>query len=224
VRQDKLSAYHAGGVLECIRQRIALSTSGRSSLAGGWHFRDYPIVESIGALQTHGCMGKRGKILPVPLHVSWTAKSGRSQHWASLPLAGRKTIANEIQTGSRVKLKSGGSDTRGSRWVRCSWFDDTKRMSQTFELEAVELTWIWAFCSTVQLRRRPAPVNTSSRRTGSGLGLCKSSTCWACHFVAFEKVQRTLNNRKALKLLTLARDCPHQVALPADARCAARAM
>ena len=58
-------------------------------------------------------------------------------------------MANEIQTGSLVKLKSGGpkmtvealfSDTRGSRWVRCSWFDDTKRMSQTFELEAVELT------------------------------------------------------------------------------------
>jgi uncharacterized protein YodC (DUF2158 family) len=48
-------------------------------------------------------------------------------------------MANEIQTGSLVKLKSGGpkmtvealSDTRGSRWVRCSWFDDTKRMSQT---------------------------------------------------------------------------------------------
>ena len=43
-------------------------------------------------------------------------------------------MANEIQTGSLVKLKSGGpkitvealSDTRGSRWVRCSWFDDTR--------------------------------------------------------------------------------------------------
>ena len=34
-----------------------------------------------------------------------------------------------------------------------------------------------SFCSAVQARRRTAPVNTSSRRTGSGSGLdlCKSS-------------------------------------------------
>jgi hypothetical protein len=30
------------------------------------------------------------------------------------------------------------------------------------------------------LRRRPAPVNTSSRRTGSGLGLCKSAVSDTC--------------------------------------------
>jgi uncharacterized protein YodC (DUF2158 family) len=62
---------------------------------------------------------------------------------------GRETMANEIKTGSVVKLKSGGSKmtveaiflgTRGTIWVRCSWFDDTKRISQTFDLDAVELT------------------------------------------------------------------------------------
>jgi uncharacterized protein YodC (DUF2158 family) len=58
-------------------------------------------------------------------------------------------MANEIKTGSLVKLKSGGSKmtveaiflgTSGTTWVRCSWFDDTKRISQTFDLDAVELT------------------------------------------------------------------------------------
>ncbi len=41
---------------------------------------------------------------------------------------------------------------------------------------------ISAFCSAVQARRRPVPVNTSSRRTGSpsGLDLCKSSVSGMC--------------------------------------------
>src|SRR4029077_11897997 len=39
---------------------------------------------------------------------------------------------------------------------------------------------ICAFCSAVQLRVRPVPVNTSNRRTGSGLDLCKSSVSDTC--------------------------------------------
>jgi uncharacterized protein YodC (DUF2158 family) len=55
-------------------------------------------------------------------------------------------VATEIKAGSVVKLKSGGPKMTveavffdgGSTCVRCSWFDDTKRISQAFELEAVE--------------------------------------------------------------------------------------
>src|SRR5262245_53678514 len=39
---------------------------------------------------------------------------------------------------------------------------------------------IRAFCPALQARRRPAPVNTSSRRTGSGLDLGKSSVSDMC--------------------------------------------
>jgi uncharacterized protein YodC (DUF2158 family) len=56
-------------------------------------------------------------------------------------------MADEIEIGSIVRLKSGGSnmtveaifsDHQGV-WVRCSWSDDTKRISRTFDLGAVEL-------------------------------------------------------------------------------------
>ena len=56
-------------------------------------------------------------------------------------------MANEIKAGGVVKLKSGGPkmtveavfrDAGGRMCVRCTWFDDTKRISQAFELEAVE--------------------------------------------------------------------------------------
>ena len=56
-------------------------------------------------------------------------------------------MADEIKIGSIVRLKSGGpnmtveaifSDHEGV-WVRCSWSDDTKRISRTFDLDAVEL-------------------------------------------------------------------------------------
>src|SRR5262245_7510370 len=39
---------------------------------------------------------------------------------------------------------------------------------------------IRAFCPALQARRRPAPVNTSSRHTGSGLDLGKSSVSDMC--------------------------------------------
>src|SRR5216684_2697901 len=39
---------------------------------------------------------------------------------------------------------------------------------------------IHPFCSALQARRRPVPVNTSSRRTGSGLDLGKSSVSDTC--------------------------------------------
>ncbi len=61
---------------------------------------------------------------------------------------GGKIMADEIGTGSVVKLKSGGPkmtveavfrDAGGRMCVRCTWFDDTKRTSQAFELEAVEI-------------------------------------------------------------------------------------
>jgi uncharacterized protein YodC (DUF2158 family) len=61
---------------------------------------------------------------------------------------GGKIIADEIEAGSVVKLKSGGArmtveavfrDAGGRMCVRCTWFSDTKRTSQAFELEAVEI-------------------------------------------------------------------------------------
>jgi len=51
-------------------------------------------------------------------------------------------MADEIEIGSIVRLKSGGpnmtveaifSDHEGV-WVRCSWSDDTKRISRTFPI------------------------------------------------------------------------------------------
>jgi uncharacterized protein YodC (DUF2158 family) len=59
---------------------------------------------------------------------------------------GRKAIETEIKGGSVVKLKSGGPKMTveavffdGSRiCVRCSWIDDTKRISQAFELDTLE--------------------------------------------------------------------------------------
>jgi uncharacterized protein YodC (DUF2158 family) len=57
-------------------------------------------------------------------------------------------MADEIEAGRVVKLKSGGPrmtveavfrDAGGRMCVRCTWFDDTKRTSQAFELEAVEI-------------------------------------------------------------------------------------
>jgi uncharacterized protein YodC (DUF2158 family) len=55
-------------------------------------------------------------------------------------------MANEIKIGSIVRLKSGGPNMtveaifldHGGAWVRCSWFDDTKRISRIFGLDAVE--------------------------------------------------------------------------------------
>jgi uncharacterized protein YodC (DUF2158 family) len=53
-------------------------------------------------------------------------------------------MADEIEIGSIVRLKSGGSnmtveaifsDHEGA-WVRCSWSDDTKRIPRTFDLDA----------------------------------------------------------------------------------------
>ena len=58
------------------------------------------------------------------------------------------SMADEIEIGSIVRLKSGGpdmtveaifSDHRGA-WVQCSWSDDTKRISRTFDLDAVKLS------------------------------------------------------------------------------------
>ena len=60
----------------------------------------------------------------------------------------RLSMADEIEIGSIVRLKSGGSnmtveaifsDHEGV-WVRCSWSDDTKRISRTFDLDAVKLS------------------------------------------------------------------------------------
>jgi uncharacterized protein YodC (DUF2158 family) len=73
--------------------------------------------------------------------------------WPSSPPAGRGfyrrlTMVYEIEIGSGVRLKSGGpamtveaifADHWGT-WVRCSWSDDTRRISQTFDLRAVELS------------------------------------------------------------------------------------
>ena len=55
---------------------------------------------------------------------------------------------------------------------------------------------IRAFCSELQRLRRPAPVNTSSRRTGSGsgLGLSKSSVSDMCPTSSFEE-SRSDNHR-----------------------------
>jgi hypothetical protein len=39
---------------------------------------------------------------------------------------------------------------------------------------------IRVFCCAVQVRRRPAPLKTSKRRTGSGLDLSKSSVSDTC--------------------------------------------
>jgi uncharacterized protein YodC (DUF2158 family) len=61
---------------------------------------------------------------------------------------GGKIMTDEIEAGSVVKLKSGGPrmtveavfrDAGGRMCVRCTWFSDTKRTSQAFELEAVEI-------------------------------------------------------------------------------------
>jgi uncharacterized protein YodC (DUF2158 family) len=61
---------------------------------------------------------------------------------------GGKIMTDEIEAGSVVKLKSGGPrmtveavfrDADGRMCVRCTWFSDTKRTSQAFELEAVEI-------------------------------------------------------------------------------------
>ena len=55
---------------------------------------------------------------------------------------------NEIRVGSTVRPKSGGPDMKveivflkqdGGR-VRCTWTDGTKRISQMFDLNAVEQT------------------------------------------------------------------------------------
>jgi uncharacterized protein YodC (DUF2158 family) len=57
-------------------------------------------------------------------------------------------MADKIEIGSIARLKLGGpimkveaifSDHRGA-WVLCSWSDDTKRISRTFNLDAVELS------------------------------------------------------------------------------------
>jgi uncharacterized protein YodC (DUF2158 family) len=59
----------------------------------------------------------------------------------------RTAMANEINPGSVVKLKSGGpkmtvesvfQDTGGKMCVRCSWFEAEKKVSSAFDLEAVE--------------------------------------------------------------------------------------
>jgi carbamoyltransferase len=71
---------------------------------------------------------------------------GGSGRWARAECQ-RLSMADEIEIGSIVRLKSGGpnmtveaifSDHDGA-WVRCSWSDDTKRISRTFDLDAVEL-------------------------------------------------------------------------------------
>ena len=52
-------------------------------------------------------------------------------------------------------------------------------------LSSTNLADIRAFCSAGHLRRRPAPVNTSSRRTGSDLGKSSvSDTCPTAHHQA----------------------------------------
>jgi uncharacterized protein YodC (DUF2158 family) len=57
-------------------------------------------------------------------------------------------MRSEIQAGSIVRLKSGGPHMKveaiflnrdGGR-VRCFWTDGTKRISQMFDLDAVEQT------------------------------------------------------------------------------------
>src|SRR5262245_25509614 len=45
---------------------------------------------------------------------------------------------------------------------------------------------IAAFAAADQLRRRPAPVNTSMRRTGSGIGLCSEIDMCRSPRVGFE--------------------------------------
>jgi uncharacterized protein YodC (DUF2158 family) len=55
-------------------------------------------------------------------------------------------MAIEVKAGSIVKLKSGGPKMTveavlfdgSGLCVQCTWFDDTKRISQAFELDAVE--------------------------------------------------------------------------------------
>jgi uncharacterized protein YodC (DUF2158 family) len=58
-------------------------------------------------------------------------------------------MRNEIRVGSIVRLKSGGPhikveaiflNNRGGSQVRCFWTDGTKRISQLFDLDAVEPT------------------------------------------------------------------------------------
>jgi hypothetical protein len=50
----------------------------------------------------------------------------------------------------------------------------------TFSPSAQLSATIRAFCSAVHARRRPVPVSASSRCTGSGLDLCKSSVSDTC--------------------------------------------
>ena len=78
-------------------------------------------------------------------------------------------MADEIEIGSIVRLKSGGpnmtveaifSDHEGV-WVRCSWSDDTKRISRTFDLDAVELLDVASYMSD-RLSALPALPSTSS--------------------------------------------------------------
>ena len=55
-------------------------------------------------------------------------------------------MRKEIRVGSTVRLKSGGPHMtvevifldRDGGQVRCIWTDDTKRISQMFDLDAVE--------------------------------------------------------------------------------------
>jgi uncharacterized protein YodC (DUF2158 family) len=57
-----------------------------------------------------------------------------------------EAVSKKIRVGSAVRLKSGGPDMKvevifldrdGGR-VRCIWTDGTKRISQMFDLDAVE--------------------------------------------------------------------------------------
>jgi hypothetical protein len=52
--------------------------------------------------------------------------------------------------------------------------------ADTVSLPSQLSAMICAFCSAVHARRRPAPVKTSTRRTVSGLDLCRSSVSDMC--------------------------------------------
>jgi uncharacterized protein YodC (DUF2158 family) len=57
-------------------------------------------------------------------------------------------MADKIEIGSIARLKLGGPHMKveaifshyREAWVLCSWSDDTKRISRTFKLDAVELS------------------------------------------------------------------------------------
>lgn len=78
-----------------------------------------------------------------------------------------------LRSSSRAALRRHANNCCGVSPCR-------RATSQTVVPSAWLSATICAFCSAVHERRRPAPVNTSSRRTGSVLDLSKSSVSDMC--------------------------------------------